>query len=180
MLYHRPLNIATVPVKDGAQPLQQYHASGASHGAAGSKRTEPSKYLDYTWSLNLDLFHVKKRGLSRSLISHIPDVPLKSHPLPSAKIAESCPLKGWASTEKLLIQSWASTLWLFFPTSFCWRMLRRSSLSLPPSPPPFFLNLSPSLSPSHPLHFFLESLPPLSLPPSPYSLVISLNGLCQQ
>lgn len=64
VLYHRPLNIATVPVKDGAQPLQQYHASGASHGAAGSKRTEPSKYLDYTWSLNLDLFHVKKEVFS--------------------------------------------------------------------------------------------------------------------
>lgn len=30
---HRPLNVATVPLKDGAQPLQQNHAGGASHGA---------------------------------------------------------------------------------------------------------------------------------------------------
>lgn len=30
---HRPLDVATVPLKDGAQPLQQNHAGGASHGA---------------------------------------------------------------------------------------------------------------------------------------------------
>lgn len=30
---HRPLDVATVPLKDGAQSLQQNHTGGASHGA---------------------------------------------------------------------------------------------------------------------------------------------------
>lgn len=133
-LHHRPLNIATVPLKDGAQPLQENHASGASHGATSGSRKEPDfktpwlHLIPQPWPLP----H-KERGRSGSLISHVPDVPPKSQPLSSAKTAESCPLEGWASTEKLLIQSWASTLWLFFPTSIRWRMLRHSSLSLPPS-----------------------------------------------
>lgn len=42
MLHHRPLNIATVPLKDGAQALQQNHAGGASHGATGSRTKEPN------------------------------------------------------------------------------------------------------------------------------------------
>lgn len=128
----RPLNIATVPLKDGAQPLQQNHASGASHGATSSSSRKPDfktpwlHLIPQAWPLP----H-KERGPSGSLISHIPNVPLKSQQQSSAKTAESCPLEGWASTDKLLIQRWASTLWLFFPTSLRWRMLRHSSL--PPS-----------------------------------------------
>lgn len=160
MLYRRPLNIATVSLQDGAQPLQQYHASGTSHCATGSRRKEPKYKTPWLHLIpqSRPLPH-KERGLSRSLISHIADVPLKSQPLSSAKKAESCPLKGWASTERLLIQSWASTLWLFFPTSFCWRMLRCSSLS--PS------SFSPSLF-SQPRSITLSFLSPsLSLPPLP-------------
>lgn len=41
-LHHRPLHVATVPLQDGAQPLQQQRASGASHGAPRGSREEPA------------------------------------------------------------------------------------------------------------------------------------------
>lgn len=136
-LHHRPFNIATVPLKDGAQPLQQDHASGASHGATSGSRKEPGfktpwlHLIPQPWPLPHE-----ERGRSGSLISHIPDAPLKAQPLSSAKTAESCPLEGWASTAKLLIQSWASTLTLlsyFFPLKDAEALLSLSLLLRTPS-----------------------------------------------
>lgn len=45
---HRPFNVATVPLEDGAQPLQQNHAGGASHGCSRTLTATMQDQTDLT------------------------------------------------------------------------------------------------------------------------------------